>query len=119
MANTLLTVQDAISPTLSSSLSGSLSSLLPSALPLALSDSLPQWLMAAPGYLPATLVWAVIGLVIGSFLNVAIHRLPVMMQRETENFIALENDEPAPHTSRYNLIAPRSACPSCGHQLSA
>jgi len=57
--------------------------------------------------------------VIGSFLNVAIHRLPVMMQRETENFIALENDEPAPHTSRYNLIAPRSACPSCGHTLSA
>jgi leader peptidase (prepilin peptidase)/N-methyltransferase len=119
MANTLLTVQDAISPTLSSSLSGSLSSLLPSALPLALSDSLPQWLMAAPGYLPATLAWAAIGLVIGSFLNVAIHRLPVMMQRETENFIALENDEPEPHTSRYNLIAPRSACPSCGHQLSA
>jgi leader peptidase (prepilin peptidase)/N-methyltransferase len=119
MANTLLNVQDAISPTLSSSLSGSLSSLLPSALPLALSDSLPQWLMAAPGYLPATLAWAAIGLVIGSFLNVAIHRLPVMMQRETENFIALENDEPEPHTSRYNLIAPRSACPSCGHQLSA
>ncbi len=123
MTNTLLTVQDAISPmlssSLSSSLSGSLSSLLPSALPVALSDSLPQWLMAAPGYLPATLVWAVIGLVVGSFLNVAIHRMPVMMQRETENFIAVENDEPAPHTDRYNLIAPRSACPSCGHQLSA
>ena len=115
MTSALLTVQDS----LSSSLSSSMSSVMPSALPLALSDALPQWLMAAPGYLPAALAWAVIGLVIGSFLNVAIHRLPVMMQRETENFIALENDEPAPHTSRYNLIAPRSACPSCGHQLSA
>lgn len=115
MTNELLNVQESLSPTLSSSLS----SLLPSGLPLALSDSLPQWLMAAPGYLPATLAWTLIGLVIGSFLNVAIYRLPVMMQRETENFIAVENDEPAPHTSRYNLIAPRSACPSCGHQLSA
>ena len=123
MTNVLLAVQDSLAPTLSSalssSLSSSLSSILPSALAFSLSDSLPHWLMAAPGYLPATLVWAVIGLVIGSFLNVAIHRLPVMMQRETENFIALENDEPAPHTSRYNLIAPRSACPSCGHTLSA
>lgn len=123
MTNVLLAVQDSLAPTLSSalssSLSSSLSSILPSALAFSLSGSLPQWLMAAPGYLPATLVWAVIGLVIGSFLNVAIHRLPVMMQRETENFIALENDEPAPHTSRYNLIAPRSACPSCGHTLSA
>jgi leader peptidase (prepilin peptidase)/N-methyltransferase len=119
MGDTLLSVQDSLSPTLASSLSSSLSSMLPSGLPLALSDSLPQWLMAAPGYLPATLAWAVIGLMIGSFLNVAIYRLPVMMQRETDNFIALENDEPAPHTSRYNLIAPRSACPTCGHTLSA
>jgi leader peptidase (prepilin peptidase)/N-methyltransferase len=111
MADTLLSLQ----PTLSASLS----SMLPSVLPLSLSDSLPQWLMNAPGYLPATLAWAVIGLVIGSFLNVTIYRLPVMMQRETDNFIAVENDEPAPHTSRYNLIAPRSACPSCGHTLSA
>lgn len=94
---------------------------LPSALPVALSGisaSFP-WLIAAPGSLSAMLVWTVIGLVIGSFLNVLIHRLPVMMQRETENFIALENDEPAPHASRYNLILPRSACPSCGQSLSA
>ena len=83
-----------------------------------MSASLP-WLIAAPGSLSAILAWALIGLMIGSFLNVAIHRLPVMMQRETENFIALENDEPAPHTSRYNLILPRSACPACGHVLSA
>ena len=103
MTDTLLSLQPALS----------------SVLPFSLASLLPPWLMAAPGFLPATLAWAVIGLVIGSFLNVAIYRLPVMMQRETDNFIALENDEPVPHTSRYNLIAPRSACPSCGHALSA
>lgn len=92
-----------------------------SGLPAVLSDIAASlsWLIAAPGSLSAMLVWAVIGLVIGSFLNVVIHRLPVMMRRETENFIALENDEPAPHANRYNLILPRSACPSCGQSLSA
>lgn len=103
-------------------------SAMPSVIPAAISELPPvlsdlsaslSWLLAAPGSLSAMLAWTLIGLVIGSFLNVVIHRLPVIMQRETENFIALENDEPAPHTSRYNLILPRSACPSCGHALSA
>jgi leader peptidase (prepilin peptidase)/N-methyltransferase len=31
----------------------------------------------------------------------------------------MERDEPLPHSGRYNLLVPRSACPSCGHQLSA
>ena len=42
-----------------------------------------------------------------------------MMQRESDNYMAMENDEPPPHADRYNLLAPRSACPACGHQLSA
>jgi leader peptidase (prepilin peptidase)/N-methyltransferase len=81
--------------------------------------SLPSLLIAPSGSLPAALAWAVVGLVVGSFLNVVIHRLPVMMQQETENFMAMENDEPPPHTARYNLFVPRSACPACGHQLAA
>ena len=74
-------------------------------------------LIAPPGTLEAMLVWIVIGLVVGSFLNVVIHRLPLMMQQETENYMALENDEPPPHTARYNLFVPRSGCPTCGYQL--
>ena len=74
---------------------------------------------APPGIVPAAVSWSVVGLIVGSFLNVVIHRIPVMLQRETDNFIAMERDEPEPHTDRYNLLVPRSACPSCGHVLSA
>lgn len=74
---------------------------------------------APPGILPAAILWGVIGLLIGSFLNVVIYRVPIMMQRETDNFIAAERDEALPHPQTYNLVVPRSACTSCGHTLSA
>ncbi len=74
---------------------------------------------APPGIATAAVCWGLIGLIVGSFLNVVIHRIPVMLQRETDNFIAMERDEPPPHAGPYNLIVPRSACPSCGHRLSA
>ncbi len=74
---------------------------------------------APPGILPTAILWGVIGLLIGSFLNVVIHRVPIMMQRETDNFIAAERDEALPHPQTYNLVVPRSACTSCGHTLSA
>ena len=61
----------------------------------------------------------IFGLLIGSFLNVVIHRLPKMMQRESDNYVAHESDRPLPHTDRYNLVVPRSACPHCSHQISA
>ncbi len=83
-------------------------------------DALIPGLFNAPAAsVAATLTWALLGLLIGSFLSVVIHRIPVMLQRETENFIAQERDEPLPHGERYNLLVPRSACPACGHQLSA
>lgn len=65
----------------------------------------------------ASLFWCLIGLVFGSFLNVVIYRIPIMMQRESENYLALENDQPTPHAERYNIILPGSACTSCGHKL--
>ena len=74
---------------------------------------------APPGIALTTLCWMLIGLVVGSFLNVVIHRMPLMLQRETDNFIAVERDEPAPHAGHYTLVFPRSACPACGHTLSA
>ena len=81
-------------------------------------DSFSVFWATPPADITATLCCSVIGLMIGSFLNVAIYRIPIMMQRESENYLALENDQPPPHTERYNLITPRSACSSCAHKLS-
>ena len=80
-------------------------------------ESFLSLLVTPPANITVTLCWSVIGLMIGSFLNVVIYRIPIMMQRESEKYLALENDQPPPHTARYNLITPRSACTSCGHKL--
>lgn len=76
-------------------------------------------LFAAPGSLAATIAACVFGLIIGSFLNVVIYRIPKMMQRESDNYVAHELGKELPHTDRFNLAVPRSACPHCGHQITA
>lgn len=76
-------------------------------------------LFSPPATLAAAVVAGILGLLIGSFLNVVIHRVPVMMQREVDSVCACERDEPEPHPDRYNLVVPRSACPHCGHQITA
>jgi len=76
-------------------------------------------LFAPPATLFATIVAAIFGLLVGSFLNVVIHRIPKMMERESDNYVAAESDQPLPHTDRYNLMVPRSACPHCRHQITA
>ncbi|OCQ43324.1 methyltransferase [Aeromonas veronii] len=60
-------------------------------------------------------------LMIGSFLNVVIHRLPIMLEREwqTEYHSYFAPDEEAIAPERYNLMVPRSACPHCGHAITA
>ena len=61
----------------------------------------------------------VLGLIIGSFLNVVIHRLPKMLETAWRQQCAeLNNAKPEPH-HRYDLLFPRSACPHCGHPISA
>ena len=60
-------------------------------------------------------------LMIGSFLNVVIHRLPIMLEREwqAEYRGYFTPDEEQSTEPRYNLMVPRSACPHCGHAITA
>lgn len=80
---------------------------------------------AAFGSLPSGLQFAfaiVFGLVIGSFLNVVVHRLPIMLERAWRDEIRESTEQPPEDDglpARYNLWVPRSACPHCGHVLSA
>jgi leader peptidase (prepilin peptidase)/N-methyltransferase len=60
---------------------------------------------------------AVAGLVIGSFLNVVIHRLPKMLERQWQNDAAAVRGDPPAHDGRYDLMMPRSHCPACGQTL--
>jgi len=67
----------------------------------------------------ATAAAGVVGLLVGSFLNVVIHRLPRMLERGWRAQCAeLAGQAPAEEPA-YNLVVPRSACPSCGHRISA
>jgi leader peptidase (prepilin peptidase) / N-methyltransferase len=60
---------------------------------------------------------ALLGLVIGSFLNVVVHRLPKMLEQQWATECAsLAGGTPAP-VEAYNLGVPRSACPHCGHVI--
>ena len=58
-------------------------------------------------------------LLIGSFLNVVIHRLPKMMEAEWHAQCAELRGETPAESTPYNLAVPRSACPQCGHQITA
>jgi leader peptidase (prepilin peptidase)/N-methyltransferase len=96
---------------------------------------------AAPGNALCTAIAGIFGLLIGSFLNVVIYRLPRIMQRGSDDYIASESEQqnrdvsiklgssitqikyesstPLPHADRYDLVMPRSACPHCKHQITA
>lgn len=74
-------------------------------------------LRASPELL--TTVTLLIGLLVGSFLNVVVHRLPKMMERDWIAQCAELRGEPIPEQGTYNIVVPRSACPTCGHQITA
>lgn len=62
-------------------------------------------------------VFGVLGLLIGSFLNVVIYRLPKMLEAEwSSNCAELSGEEPKP-AAPFDLVRPRSSCPSCSHQI--
>ncbi len=79
--------------------------------------------MAGLGWLaqPAVLPWVALlaGLCIGSFLNVVIHRLPKMMERAWRAECAELAGQELPPQETYNLVVPRSRCPSCGKGIGA
>ena len=70
-------------------------------------------------------LWGCVGLLVGSFLNVVIHRLPRMMERqwaaECAELQAAKAPAAAPQESAaeppFNLLVPRSRCPHCGHLI--
>ena len=78
---------------------------------------LPASFYAYPAFLVTVTVIA--GLIVGSFLNVVIHRLPRMLERQWRAECAELAGTPAPPAERYDLVQPRSTCPKCGHRIPA
>ncbi len=80
--------------------------------------SLPDLLASSP--LAFVLCTLVLGLLVGSFLNVVVYRLPKMMLRDwkAQAREVLELP-PEPPTETFNLILPHSRCPHCSHQIRA
>lgn len=66
------------------------------------------WLLAAAG---------LVGLVVGSFLNVVVHRLPRILERQWREECAEATGAAAPPAERYNLWVPPSTCPACGRGI--
>lgn len=64
-------------------------------------------------------VVALLSLAIGSFLNVVIHRMPKMIERQWRIEVAESSGQTAPAEPRYNLMVPRSQCPACAHAITA
>ena len=72
-------------------------------------------MLVSPGVDAA--LFGVLGLLVGSFLNVVIYRLPRMMERDWHAQAAELRGEEPPAGERFNLATPRSRCPHCGHQI--
>lgn len=70
-----------------------------------------------PGFFLASA--AVLGLLVGSFLNVLVHRLPVMLERQWQNEAREVLGMPVQAHERFDLCLPASHCPSCGHRIRA
>ena len=63
------------------------------------------------------LFFGVLGLLVGSFLNVVIYRLPVMLEARWKAEAAEYSGVEVPASEKFNLMIPRSRCQKCGHQI--
>lgn len=72
-----------------------------------------------PNSVGPTLLAALLGLLVGSFLNVVIYRLPKMLERDWQGQCAELRGVPPPEGEPFNLATPRSRCPHCNHPISA
>jgi len=72
-------------------------------------------MLLTPGVDAALL--GVLGLLIGSFLNVVIYRLPVMLEAQWKAECAELQGQELPASAPFNLMLPRSRCQACNHQL--
>lgn len=62
-------------------------------------------------------ILGIIGMLVGSFLNVVIYRLPKMMEKQWAAEVAEFKGETLPVEAAFNLMLPRSRCPKCSHQI--
>lgn len=79
-------------------------------------DPLEELIRAQPGL---SLMLAALGLVVGSFLNVVIHRLPKIMEAQWAQDFAEYRDETAPDEVPLSLAYPGSQCPHCNTNIKA
>lgn len=75
------------------------------------------WTLYAPDSPYPAIMALVIGLETGSFLNVVIYRLPVVLVRWLEARRVRSLGVPAPRYPPFNPVVPPSRCPSCGHRI--
>ncbi|WMY92109.1 prepilin peptidase [Snodgrassella communis] len=59
----------------------------------------------------------ILGFAVGSFLNVVIYRLPIMMERSWQTEARMALQLPVENSTRFNLCVPPSACPHCQHKI--
>src|SRR5882724_4691465 len=77
-----------------------------------------ELLAASPGLFIGTSL--VMGLLVGSFLNVVIYRVPIILDRQWREQCAELHNARAPEPGeKFNLVVPRSACPSCKAPITA
>jgi len=77
---------------------------------IALLQSSPPWFIT---------IISIFGLLVGSFLNVVIYRLPIMMERDWRSQCDDLNNQTSELTAPFTLSVPRSRCPQCNHAITA